>query len=142
MPTNVVVNGITYPVPLYGETGWAQGSGNLSQLLIALAAATATAPSFMTVTNVTVSPQTVATAHTYLVDTSGVAITLNLPTPIANIWFSVKDKTGNAMTNPIILHRHGSEKIDGTAADATLSAPFGSWGFFTDGTDWYSMFYA
>lgn len=37
MATIVTYNGNNYNVPAYGDTGWAQGTGNLSQYLIALA---------------------------------------------------------------------------------------------------------
>lgn len=37
MPTPVVFNGVTYNIPLYNDTGYAQGTGNLSSYLIALA---------------------------------------------------------------------------------------------------------
>lgn len=40
MPTNVTFNGANYSVPLYGDSGWAQGSGNLSSYLVAIAAGT------------------------------------------------------------------------------------------------------
>lgn len=140
MSTPVTVNGINYNVPAYNDTGWAQGTGNLSQLLIALAAVTASTPSFMQFVLVTATPQSVISGKTYLVDTSS-AITLNLPTPAANAWFMVKDKTGTSVVNNIILNRAGSELIDGVGSNANLAAPYGGWGFFSDGTDWYSMFY-
>lgn len=37
MSTPVVYNGVTYNVPAFGDTGYAQGAGNLSAYLIALA---------------------------------------------------------------------------------------------------------
>lgn len=95
----------------------------------------------MQLVNVSASPQAILSGKTYLLDTSSVAITLTLPAAAANAWFMVKDKTGNSTTNNITLSRVGSESIDGVAANATLAAPFGGWGFFSDGTNWYSMFY-
>lgn len=138
MSTPVVVNGVTYPVPLYGETGWAQGSGNLSQLLIALAAAS-TGSNFMTITAASTTPITGATAHTYLVNTSSLAITINLPTPVINVWLMIKDVIGNAETNNITLHRAGSELIDGVAADKVLSLPSELCMIVSDGTNWYVL---
>lgn len=138
MSTNVVVNGTTYPVPAYNETGWAQGSGNLSQLLIALAAASS-GSNFMTFTAVTTTPQTVATAHTYLVTTLTTAITLNLPTPAANTWFMVKDISGNCQNNNITLHRSGSELIDGVAADKVLTIPNELCMVMCNGTNWFVL---
>ena len=37
MATNVTFNGTTYSVPAYGNEGWAQGPGNLSSYLVAIA---------------------------------------------------------------------------------------------------------
>lgn len=141
MGTTVTVSGINYTVPAYNDTGWAQGTGNVSQLLIALAAVTASTPSFMQTSVVTVSPTTLVSGHTYLVNTTSGAFTLNLPSPAVNAYVMVKDYKGAGVTNPITLHRAGSESIDGVAADATLAAPYGGWCFFSDGTDWFSMFY-
>lgn len=123
MPTPVVVNGITYPVPLYGETGWAQGSGNLSQLLIALAAVTASTPSFMQIVQISTSPQTVATGHTYLVDTSSIPIEFDLTSPTLNVWFIFKDVTGNAETNNITLDPGPGIAIDGVIGSKILTIP-------------------
>lgn len=139
MSTNVTVNGVIYPVPAYGETGWAQGSGNLSQLLIALAAATASSPSFMQYVSVTSTPTTMATGHTYLVSSNSVAATLNVPQPSANTWFIVKDVGNNASSNNITIHRFGSELIDGVASDKVCSLNKGVWILTSDGTNWFSI---
>jgi hypothetical protein len=40
MASNVTLNGISYIIPAYNDTGWAQGAGNLSLYLVALATAT------------------------------------------------------------------------------------------------------
>ena len=40
MATSVVLNGATYSIPAYGDSGWAQGQGNLSSYLVAVAAGT------------------------------------------------------------------------------------------------------
>ncbi len=40
MATTVSFNGANYSVPAYGDSGWAQGAGNLSSYLIAIAAGT------------------------------------------------------------------------------------------------------
>lgn len=39
MSTTVSVNGTNYNIPAYNDTGYAQGSGNLSAYLVALATA-------------------------------------------------------------------------------------------------------
>jgi len=138
MGTAVTVSGNNYTVPAYNDAGWAQGTGNLSQLLIALAAVTATTPAFMQTVAVTASPQTVTTGKTYLTTTTS-AITFNLPTPAANTWFMIKDITGLAGSNNMTLHRSGSELIDGAASDATLSIPFGLTIVACDGTNWFIL---
>ncbi len=138
MSTNVTVGGSTYPVPLYGETGWAQGSGNLSQLLIALAAVSA-GSAFMQISSATTTPITGSSTRTYLVNTGTLAITINLPSPDANTWLMIKDIIGNAGTNNITLHRHGSETIDGVAADKILTIPYELCMIVADGTNWYVL---
>lgn len=139
MPTPVTVSGVNYNVPLYAETGWAQGTGNLSQLLIALAASTASSPAFMQTVSVSSSPITLATGHTYLVSTSTLAVTLNLPAPAANTWFMIKDISGYAETNNMTLHRNGSELIDGVASDKTLSIAYELCIVVSDGTNWFIL---
>lgn len=139
MSTVVTLNGINYNIPAYNDTGWAQGTGNLSQYLIALAAVVASSPAFIQITNVSSSPTNIVTGHTYLVNTNAAVITLNLPTPAANVWMMIKDIAGNAQNNNITLHRHGSELIDGTASDKVLSLPNDLCIIISDGTDWYIL---
>lgn len=139
MGTTVTVNGNNYTVPAYNDTGWAQGTGNLSQMLIALAAVTASSPAFMQTVTVSSTPVTMVTGKTYLTPTTLAAITFNLPAPAANTWFMIKDISGYAETNNMTLHRNGSENIDGTAADVTLSIPNGLTIIACDGTDWWIL---
>ncbi len=40
MATSITFNGSSYSVPAYGDSGWAQGAGNLSSYLVAIAAGT------------------------------------------------------------------------------------------------------
>lgn len=40
MATTVTFNGASYSVPAYGDTGWAQGTGNLSSYLISISTGT------------------------------------------------------------------------------------------------------
>lgn len=141
MSTAVVVNGVTYNVPSYNEKAWGQGSASVDKLLIALAAAIASSPNFLQYTLVQATPTSILNGRTFLVDTTVIPITLNLPSPSANFWFMVKDKNGTSPGNPITLHRFAAELIDGSASDATLAASFGSWTFFSDGTNWYSINY-
>lgn len=140
MSTDVVVSGVTYHVPEYGDTGWGQGSGNVQQLLIALAAISASTPTFMQTVSQTTTPATVISGKTYLVASNSLAITLNLPAPAANVYLFVVDVGGNAYTNNITIHRNGSESINGIASDVVLNTNNGSWGFVSNGTNWYQLF--
>lgn len=75
---------------------------------------------------------------TYLVDTSGGAVTVTLPTPALNAFVTVKD-TGDARANNIIIARAGSENIEGTAANYTLNSDLEVATFVSDGTDWFRV---
>ena len=77
-----------------------------------------------------------ANKKTYLVDVSGGAVTITLPTPEANAFVIIKDSTGNANTNNITVARNGSEDIDGVAANYTMDSDLESKTFVSDGTDW------
>ena len=61
---------------------------------------------------------------------------LNLPTPAANLIFTVKDVGGLMSTANCTLHRNASENIEGLAADYIMQANFGQWTFSCDGTNW------
>lgn len=73
----------------------------------------------------------------FLVDTSTSSIQFNLPAPSSEFSFTIKDKSGNALTNNIVLNRNGAEKIEGLAADYNCEANYGKWTVMSDGTDWY-----
>lgn len=93
-----------------------------------------------TVTSVS-SPFTMnpATVRKVNVNTSGGPVTLQLPNPASNphVEFEVKDSVGTFGTNNCTLARNGAEKIEGVAANRVLSAPWGSYRIYTDGTDWF-----
>lgn len=74
-----------------------------------------------------------------LVDTSGGAYTITLPAP-NYLKVTIKDSTGNSQTNPITLARHGSELIEGVAANRTLTGNFNAWTFVDDGTNWHQVY--
>lgn len=139
MSTVVTVNGINYTIPAYGDapsTGWGT---NLSSFFIAVAAQIASNPSLVQISTVTTTPTTVVSGHTYLVDSSSLAISLQLPTPTINSWFIVKDKGFNAFTNNITLLRAGTEKIDNVASSFVINNNGAAWMFITNGTDWFSI---
>ena len=78
-----------------------------------------------------------AANQTYLVDVSGGAVQVTLPTPGVNVFVRIKDSTGSANTNNITVARNGSENIDGTAASYTMDSDLESKVFVSDGTNWF-----
>jgi len=89
------------------------------------------------VVNTISSNTTAVSGNTYLCDTSGGAFNLTLPTPVANAFITIKDKTGSFQTNNLTVVQAGSEKIEGLAASKVLQTPWGAFSLFSDGTDWY-----
>lgn len=88
----------------------------------------------------TQSPYTLTTADngkTFLVQSSNAVMQFNLPTAASNFSFLVKDRDGNFLTNNCTIHRHGSESIEGLAADYVMAASWGEWGLICDGTNWF-----
>jgi hypothetical protein len=78
-----------------------------------------------------------AANQTYLVDVSGGAVQVTLPTPGVNVFVRIKDSTGSANTNNITVARNGSENIDGIAASYILDSNLESKVFVSDGTNWF-----
>lgn len=75
---------------------------------------------------------------TLLCDTSGGPLVFELPpAPAEGFSFTTADIGGELATNPITMERFGSQEIQGVAADYLLEAPFGSWTWTFDGTDWW-----
>ena len=139
MSTVVTVSGINYTIPAFNDapsTGWGT---NLSNFFIAVAAQIASTPALIQITNVSSTPVTIVSGHTYLVDTSAIAISLQLPVPVVNTWFIVKDSGFNAFTNNITLLRAATEKIDNVAASFVISNSGAAWMFVSNGTDWFSI---
>jgi len=141
MATNVTVAGQTYSVPSYNEQPvvWGQGGNSVDKLLIALAANIASSPTFMQVVPVSATPTAMVSGKTYLVTTSVLAITLQMPTPAINTWFVVKDVSNNAFTNNITVKRAAAESIDGLASDFVITSSNASWIFVADGTNWWTV---
>lgn len=99
---------------------------------------------------ITVTPTVVSTAtftidgsgkkhYMLLVDTSSIAIQLNLPSPAIGRYFIIKDYKGNANTRNITIHRAGTEKIERVAADYVLSTNGQCIHLVSDGTDWHKV---
>jgi len=83
-------------------------------------------------------PYSAATGDVVLVDTSTTR-SINLPTPTANRFVTIKDAIGSAGTNNITVVRAGSEQIEGLAASKVLSTNWGSWTFIANGTNWFMI---
>lgn len=99
---------------------------------------------YLAITPNTMSPRTMSNtqltgdnSRVFLVQTSLGAMTFNLPAPLANFKFKIKDVDGSCDTNNITLVRNGSEKIENVAASYIMQAPYGEWNVYSDGTNWY-----
>lgn len=82
---------------------------------------------------------TVVATDLVLMVTTSSAVTINLPDPATRRVLWIKDISGLAETNHIILHRFGSESIEGVALDKTMRANSGGWMIASDGTNWYIL---
>lgn len=80
---------------------------------------------------------TTTTDYIILMDCSGAAKSITLPTPTAGRILIIKDSTGSAETNNITLVRHAAEQIEGIAASKVLQTAWGSWTLTSDGTNWF-----
>ncbi|MDZ4678392.1 MAG: hypothetical protein SGI74_12885 [Oligoflexia bacterium] len=96
-------------------------------------------PGFFHIVSIsTISSNTTATpGTTYLVDTSGGAVTVTLPAASQNFYFIVKDKAGSFSTNNCTIARAGTEKIENLSSNKILSGDWGAYTFISDGTDWF-----
>jgi hypothetical protein len=72
-----------------------------------------------------------------LCKTGNGALTIHLPTPVANFEFTIVDTDGSADVNNITITRHGTEKIFGIAQSYVFQAPYGQVTIYSDGTDWF-----
>jgi hypothetical protein len=99
-----------------GQTFVTNGSGVLS-----FADAGRTGAVNWNTTAVTSSPLTAANGVGYFINTSGGAITVNLPVGSAGAIVSLADYTNTWQTNNVTVTPNGSEKIGGVAASATLN---------------------
>jgi hypothetical protein len=87
------------------------------------------------------SPYTaVLTEEVILVDTSGGAIHIDLPTITSNSskTYIICDATGNASTNNITIDGNSSETIDGSLTKV-LDSAYGSYRFVADSYGWHSI---
>lgn len=92
-----------------------------------------------TITSLT-SPSLSDSSTHYNANTNSSAFSIQLPNPSvvgSGFHIYIKDVTGNFGTNNLTLLRFGSEKIENVTANKVLSADFGFWKIYTDGTDWW-----
>ena len=67
--------------------------------------------------------------------TSGVAV---LPSPPTNgLRFVIKDSTGNAAANPVVIVTGGGELIDGVALPIFITVAFGALTLYSDGVNYF-----
>ena len=72
----------------------------------------------------TSSPVTAVSGNGYFINTTSIAITVNLPsTPAAGDIVAIADYNGTALTNNITVGRNGSN-INGSAANLTINANY------------------
>lgn len=68
---------------------------------------------------------------------SSFSVTLPDPSLLPATYFTFKDISGSAATNPIQLLRFNTEKIEGVSETYSLQTNRGTWRFISDGTDWH-----
>ena len=73
------------------------------------------------VTTVKTSTFTAVAGEGYFVNTTGGAVTVNLPAGTAGAVVAVKDYAGTFDTNAVTLNLNGSDKIGGSTVNATLT---------------------
>jgi len=71
-------------------------------------------------TTVKTSTFTAVAGEGYFVNTTGGAVTVNLPAGVAGAVVAIKDYAGTFDTNAVTLVQNGSDKIGGSAVNATL----------------------
>jgi hypothetical protein len=132
--------------PTNGQILIGNGTGyTLSAITSGSGITVSNAPGSITISNsapfysvVTINSNTNALASTaYLANTSGGSFTLTLPAPVSAEFIIIKDSTGSFQTNPLTVAPHAGEMIEGLSASKLLQTNWGSWSFFSDGTNWF-----
>lgn len=80
-----------------------------------------------------------AANETYLVDTSGGAVQVTLPSPSTSGTFVRIKSTGDARANNITVARNAAESIEGVAGNYTMDNDFEQLNFVSDGTNWHIL---
>lgn len=81
---------------------------------------------------------TAAAGKTYLVSTSGGAVTVTMPAAALNAFVRIKDSAGAVDTNAITINTPGAETIDGAASE-TIDSNYQSMTLVSDGTNWFKL---
>lgn len=98
------------------------------------------APNTVSINPATQSPYTLQDSDngkTFLVNSANGAMVFNMPAAVLNFSFTAKDVGGSLGTNNMTFVRNGSESLEGVAATYTASAPWGSWTWDCNGTNWF-----
>lgn len=83
---------------------------------------------------------TTTTDLVVLVDTTGGAVTITMPSHSSGRIVKIKDKGGVAETNNITIARAGGTgNIEGIAASKVLSTNYGAWTFISDNSAWWMI---
>lgn len=86
------------------------------------------------------SAYTVSASNQVVLCNSSGAITITAPSPgTAGTFFYIKDITGNATANPITIAPNSSESFDGVAASVVFVTNWGSVGYVSNGSNWFSF---
>ncbi len=80
---------------------------------------------------------TAAADFVYLVDTTSTTISVQLPTPVLDMQFVIKDVGFNANVNNITLLRAAAESIEGVAASYVIDSAGATVRIISNGTDWF-----
>jgi len=74
-------------------------------------------------------------------DTNNSALTITLASSEAEEgrFIIVKDVGGNALNNNITISTEGSEKIDGSTSDITISSNYGKYYLFVYNGNWFIL---
>ena len=127
-------NPANYTPVQVGTEGNSQVSSNLKGIDNALA--TKATPAIVQSKSTTF---TAANNVIYLVNSSGGALNIQLPSPTSGTVIYIKDAGGTAFTNNITLLRYSTESIDGSASSYILSSSWGSWVVVSDGINWFIL---
>lgn len=88
-------------------------------------------------TTTTTSSITLSNQSAILVDSTGGAVTITLPTAVGvpGRQYIVKDWKGQAATKNILVNTTGGQTIDG-AASKNINTNYAAWYFISDGANW------